>query len=86
MLVTPSTEPNPNHDFLVANIPTYLKHARSKAQDQENIGDLRRLIKVRNTSIATIDALGLYGDEDIPDILPKVFPKRTALPSAFRLE
>ena len=80
-LVTPSIKRNPtDRDFMVADIPTYVKHVRSKAsnKDKGNDGELQSLIKVWNTGIAAIDSVDFYGDEDIYDILPRVFPNHKA--------
>ena len=69
-LVTPYIEPNPsNHDFMVADIPTYLEHIMGK-----NHGDYQKWVDAWNSAIAAIDAADFYGDEDIHDFLPKVFP------------
>ena len=82
-LVTPSIKPNPlDHDFMVADIPTYLEHMRNKVQDKANDRFIRRLIRIWNTDIADIDGVDFYGDEDIHDILSKVFPKQRAPPPA----
>lgn len=78
-LVTPSIKRNPSdRDFMVADIPTYLEHTRSKAQDKANDEDLQKLIKVWTAGIAAIDGADFYGHEDIHDILPKVFPNQKA--------
>ena len=80
-LVTPFIKRNPtDRDFMVADIPTYVKHVRSKAsnKDKGNDGELQSLIKVWNTGIAAIDSVDFYGDEDIYDILPRVFPNHKA--------
>lgn len=80
-LITPSTESNPSdRDFIVANIPTYLKYVMGKTQDEENGGDSQKLIDVWNSRIAAMDTVDFYGDEDIHDILPKVFPNQKAAP------
>ena len=73
-LVTPSTKSNPSdHDFIVADIPTYLEHIKGKFQDKGNGGDIQKLIEVWNSQIAAMDTVDFYGEEDIHDILPKVF-------------
>ena len=86
-LVTPSIESNPSgHEFIVADIPTYLEHVIEKMQDKGNAGDLQKLIEVWNSRIATIDTADFYGDEDIHDILPEVFPLRETAPSGSQPE
>lgn len=86
-LVTPSIKRNPSdRDFLVADIPTYLEHIRSKAQDKAKDADLQHLIKVWTTGIAAIDGADFYGDEDIHDILSKVFPNHKASQQGSNLE
>ena len=80
-LVTPSIKRNlAGRDFIVADIPAYVKHVRSKAQDKDKgkDGELQKLIKAWNTSIAAMDAVDFYGDGDIHDILSKVFPNQEA--------
>lgn len=85
-LVTPSIKSNPlDHDFMVADIPTYLEHMRNKVQDKANDRDIRRLIRIWNTNIGAIDDVDFYGEEDIHEVLAKIFPKQTAPPSTSSL-
>ena len=76
-LVTPRTEPQPSgRDFIVADIPAYLEHTMGKNKDKGSDDVLKKLVEVYNSGIAAIDTADFYGDEDIHDILPKVFPKQ----------
>ena len=69
-LVTPHTEPDPSgHDYIVADIPTYLGHVMGKDH-----GDYEKMVEMWNSGVAAIDGVGFYADEDIHIILPKVFP------------
>ena len=76
-LVTPCTKPQPSgRDFIVADIPAYLEHTMGKNNDKGRDEVLKKLVEVYNSGIAAIDAADFYRDEDIHDILPKVFPKQ----------
>lgn len=81
-LVTPCTEPQASgHDFIVADIPTYLEHTMGKIQDKGSDGDLKKLVEAYNSRITAMDTVGFYEDKDIHDLLPKVFPKQKAASS-----
>ncbi len=81
-LVTPSTKLNPSdRQFVVADIPTYLEHIIEENPNNGNNGDLRKLIEVWNSQMAAMPNVGFYKEDDIHDILPKVFPSQKAIPS-----
>ena len=68
--VTPCIEPQVSgHDFTVADISAYLRQTAGKHNE---ISDerLKKLVELDGSA-------GFYGDEDIHDILPKVFPKQS---------
>ena len=76
-LVTPHTEPQPSgRNFILADIPAYLEHTMGKNKDKGSDDVLKKLVEVYNSGIAAIDTADFYRDEDIHDILPKVFPKQ----------
>ena len=82
-LVTPCVESHTScHDFIVADIPTYLEHTVGKNQGKEGDGEFEKLVETWNRRIAAMDTVGFYGDQDIHDILPKVFPKQKAASSS----
>ena len=83
-LVTPSTGSDPSvHDFIVADVPTYLEHIMAKTEDKGKIQECQKLVEAWNSGIAAMDGVGFYGDEDIRDILPRVFPNQEAFASGF---
>lgn len=76
-LVTPHTEPQPSgREFIVADIPAYLEHKMGESNDKGSDDVLKKLVEFYNSGIAAIDTADFYGDEDIHDILLKVFPKQ----------
>lgn len=82
-LVTPRSDPQSSgRDFIVADIPTYLEHIMGANHNEGDAGNLKTLSEAWNSGIATINAAGFYGDDDIHDILPKVFPKQKATSSS----
>ena len=86
-LVTPCTEPQPTgRDFIVADIPAYLEHTMRKNNAKGSDDVLKKLVEVYNSGIAAIDTADFYGDEDIHDILPKVFPKQHGSSSSSKQE
>lgn len=86
-LVTPCTDPQPSgRDFVVADIPTYLEHITGAKHDEGGAGILKTPIETWNSGIAAIDAVDFYGDDDIHDILPEVFPKQKAASSSSKPE
>ena len=86
-LVTPRTEPQPScGDFIVADIPAYLKHTMGEETDKGSDDVLKKLIEVYNSGIAAIDTADFYEDEDIHDILLKVFPKQKESSSSSKYE
>lgn len=86
-LVTPSTESNvSDRDFISADIPTFLRHTMGKSQGTGNDEDSQKLIEVWNDRIALIDDVDFYGDDDIHDFLPKVFPGQKAASSGSKPE
>ena len=87
VLVTPCTEPQASgRDFIVADIPAYLEHTIGKIGDKGKDGDLKIMVDAYNSRIAAMDTVGFYEDEDIHDILPKVFPKQKAASSSSKTE
>ena len=81
-LVTPSTASNASdHDFIVADIPTFLEHTMGKSQGKGNGGESQKMVEAWNSQIATIDTVDFYGDDDIHEILPKVFPGQKSFSS-----
>ena len=86
-LVTPRTEPQPSgRDFIVADIPAYLEHRMGKSDDKGTDDVLKNLVEVYNRGIAAIDTADFYEDEDIHDILLKVFPKQKESSSSSKQE
>ncbi len=86
-LVTPSTKLNPSdRQFVVADMPTYLEHIMGGKPDKGNNGDLRKLIEVWNSQIAAMTDVEFDTEDDIHDILPKVFPSQKAIPSGSKSE
>lgn len=83
VLVTQCDDPqSPGRDFIVADIPTYLEHITEANHDNVDARNFKTLSEAWNSGIAAIDAVGFYGDDDIHDILPKVFPKQKAASSS----
>ena len=86
-LVTPHTEPQPSgRDFIVADIPGYLEHRMGKSNDKGSDDVLKKLVEVYNRGIAAIDTADFYEDEDIHDILLKVFPEQKGSSSSSKQE
>lgn len=86
-LVTPSIEPSSSdRDFIVADIPTYVEYMKGKFGNEWMHRDSQKLMEVWNSQIAAMDVVGFYGEEDIHDILPKVFPSQKAAPSGHKAE
>ena len=94
-LVTPCTEPQPSgRDYIVADIPTYLEYIMGKDDDDDKgtaAGDLKKqkkkkLVEAYNGGMATMETVDFYKDEDIHDILPKVFPKQKAASSTSKAQ
>ena len=86
-LATPSTKLNPSdHQFVVADIPTYLEHIIGDRPDKGNNGDLRKLIEVWNSQIAAMPNVDFYKEDDVHDILSTVFPSQKAILSGFKSE
>ena len=86
-LVTPRTEPQPSgHDFIVVDIPAYLEHTMGTNNDKGSNDVLKKLVEVYSSGIAAIDTADFYGDEDIHDILPKVFPRQKGSSSISKQE
>lgn len=82
-LVTLCSDPQPSgRDFIVADIPTYLKRITGGNHDNVDAGDSKTLSETWNSGVATINAVGFYGDDDMHDILAKVFPKQKAASSS----
>ena len=78
-LVTPCIGPQASgHRFIVADIPTYLEHVMGKESDKGKDGELKKLIRAYNSGMATMDNVDFYREDDIHDILEKVFPKKKA--------
>lgn len=88
-LVTPSTTTGlktSGHDFIVADMPAFLEHTVGKSQGKEKHRIFRKLIKVWKSRIDSIDSVEFYGDDDIHDFLPKVFPGQEAASSGSKPE
>ena len=84
-LVTPCTEPQPSgRDFIVADIPAYLKHKMGEDNNKGSDDVLKKLVEVYNSGIAAIETADFYEDEDIHDILLKVFPEQKESSSSSR--
>ena len=87
VLVTPRTEPQPSgRDFIVADIPAYLELTMGTKSDKGSNDVLKKLVEVYNSGIAAINTADFYGDEDIHDILLKVFPKQKGSSSISKQE
>ena len=86
-LVTPRTEPQfSSRDFIVADIPAYLERTMGKINSKGSDGVLKKLVEVYKSGIAAIHTAEFYGDDDIHDILPKVFPKQKGSSSRSKQE
>ena len=87
VLATPSTKAKPSdREFLVADIPTFLAHIKWKDQDKGRDGAFQKLTEAWNKAIGAMDTVEFYGDENIHDILPKVFPRQKTASSASKSE
>ena len=84
-LVTPCTEPQVSgHDFTVVDVPAYVEQTLGKFHNEGSDDKLKKLVEIYNSSITAMDTADFYGDEDIHDILPKVFPKQKNASSSFK--
>ena len=85
-LVTPSTEPNgSDRDYMVADIPTFLENINRKSQGNSHTR-VPGLTEAWNSRIAAMDTVDFYGEDDIHEILPKVFPRQKVASSGSKPE
>ena len=67
-LVTPCIWPQPSgHQFVVADIPTYLEYTMGRSYDKGRNGELEKLVEAYNSGIATMDNADFYREDDIHD-------------------